>query len=156
MIDGEHWRLLSTMLMATDAKQPSTFLEVLESWGNTWLWEHITVSGGTEWRHLSIHDGSLMAVTDGSYIHKLYPKLCSTAFVIECTIGRRQIVESFLKRLNVANAYQGELLGLMTVHLLLLSVNRIHPTLKRSIKIISDCLRALNKVSYLPPYRIPS
>jgi hypothetical protein len=56
----------------------------------------------------------------------------------------------------VANAYQGELFGLMAIHLLLLSMNKIYPTLKGSVEILSDCLGALNRVSYLPPYRIPS
>jgi len=155
-IDGEHWRLASTTLMSTDTKQPSTFLEVLESWGNTWLWEHVTVTGGTEWIHLSIHDGSLVAVTDGSYIRELYPKLCSAAFVIECANGRGRIVGSFSERLKVANAYRGELLGLMAIHLMLLSVNKVHPTLTGSVEIVSDCLGAMNRVSSLPPYRIPS
>ena len=57
--------------------------------------------------------------------------------------------------MNVANAYQGELLGLMAIHLILLSVNKINPTLKGRVEIILDCLGALNRVSYLPPYRIP-
>ena len=113
----------------------------------------MTVSGGTEWIHHSIRDGSLVAVTDGSYIRKLYPNLCSAAFVFECAKGRGRIVRSFSERLDVANAYQGELLGLMAIHLLLLSMNKIHPTLKGRVEIDSDCLGALNRVSYLPPYR---
>ena len=60
-----------------------------------------------------------------------------------------------MEHLDVTNAYQGELLGLMVIHLLLLSVNKIHPTLKGRVEIVSDCLEALNRVSYLPPYRIP-
>jgi hypothetical protein len=116
----------------------------------------MTVLGGTEWTHHSIRDGSLVAVTDGSYIRKLYPNLCSAAFVLECAKGRGWIVGSFSERLDMANAYQGELLGLMAIHLLLLSMNKIHPTLKGRVEIVSDCLGALNRVSYLPPYRIPS
>ncbi len=116
----------------------------------------MTVSGGTEWIHLSIRDSSLVAVTDGSYIRKLYPNLCSATFVLECAKGRGRIVGSFLECLDVANAYQGELLGLMAIHLFLLSMNKIHSTLKGRMEIVSDCLGALNRVSYLPPYQIPS
>ena len=116
----------------------------------------MSVSGGTEWIRHSIADGSLVAVTDGSYICKLYPNLCSAAFVIECSKGQGQIVGSFSERLDVANAYRGELLGLMVIHLILLSVNKIHPELKGEVEIVSDCLGALNRVTYLPPYRIPS
>ena len=113
------------------------------------------MTGGTEWVQLSIKDRSLVAVTDGSYIRELYPNLCSAAFVLECAKGCGWIFGSFSERLDVANAYQGELLGLMAIHLLLLSVNKIHPTLKGSVEIVSDCLGALNRVSHLPPYRIP-
>ena len=145
MLDGQHWRLLSTTPTAADAQTPTTFLEVLKLWGNTWLWENMTLSGGTEWIHHSIKDGSLVAVTDGLYIRKLYPNLCSAAFVLECAKGSGRIVESFSERLDVANAYRGELLGLMAIHLLLLSVNKIHPTLKGKVDIVSDCLGALNR-----------
>jgi hypothetical protein len=43
----------------------------------------------------------------------------------------------------------------MAIHLILPSVNKIHPMLKGRVEIISDCLGALNRVLYLPPYRIP-
>jgi hypothetical protein len=55
-----------------------------------------------------------------------------------------------------ANAYRGELLGLMAVHLLLLAVNTVSPGLSGSATIYSDCLGALGRVAKLPPYRIPS
>ncbi len=114
------------------------------------------MSGETEWLHHSISNGSLVAMTDGSYTQKLYPNLCSVAFILECNKGRGWIVGSFSERLAVANAYQGELLGLMAIHFLLLSVNKIYPTLKGSVEIVSDCLGVLNRVSYLPPYWIPT
>jgi len=46
--------------------------------------------------------------------------------------------------------------GAIRTHGILLSVNKIHPELKGEVEIILDCLGALNRVSYLPPYRIPS
>ena len=55
-----------------------------------------------------------------------------------------------------ANAYRGELLGLMAVHLLLLAVETTSPGLRGSAAIYSDCLGALGRVEKLPPYRIPS
>jgi hypothetical protein len=56
----------------------------------------------------------------------------------------------------VANAYRGELFGLMAIHLILLSVNKLHSDLLGSIEIVLDCLGTLKCVTYLPPYRIPS
>ncbi len=44
----------------------------------------------------------------------------------------------------------------MAIHLLLLSVNKIHPRLEGSVEIVLDCLGALDQVSHLPPHRIPS
>jgi hypothetical protein len=66
-LEGNHWRLLSTTQTAAVTPVPATILEVLESWGNTWLWENTSMSGETEWLHHSISNGSLVAVTDGSY-----------------------------------------------------------------------------------------
>jgi hypothetical protein len=65
-------------------------------------------------------------------------------------------VGSFLEALLVANAYSGELLGLMVIHLILLSVNKLHSDLSGSVEIVMDCLRALKRVAYLPLHRIPS
>jgi hypothetical protein len=48
--------------------------------------------------------------------------------------------------MDEANAYRG----------VLLSMNKINPMLKGRVEIVSDCLRAMNRVSCLPPYRIPS
>ena len=66
------------------------------------------------------------------------------AFVLECAKGRRKIMGSFSEETLAANAYRGELLGLMVVHLLLVSVNRIHNLLGGSVEVVSDCLGALN------------
>ncbi len=79
-----------------------------------------------------------MAVTDGSYTRKLYPNLCSAAFVVECAKGRGRLIGSFLEALLVANTYRGELLGLMAIHLILVSINRVHGDLLGSIEIVSD------------------
>ncbi len=112
---------------------PQNFLEVLQSWGNTWLLEHLSITGGFNLLHEAIKDGTLVAVTDGSYIHKLYPNLCSAAFVMNCAKGWGCLIGFFLEALLVANAYRGELLGLMAIHLILLSIDRIHCNLPGSL-----------------------
>ena len=55
-----------------------------------------------------------------------------------------------------ACSYRGELLGLLAIHLVLLSINKISPTLTGSVHIFSNSLRELNNVKNLPPHRIPS
>jgi hypothetical protein len=155
-LDGGHWRLLSTAPCAAPSPSPSTLLEVLEIWGNTWLWEYMTVTSGMIWVYESIAHGTLVAVTDLSYIWEQFPELCSVAFALECSVGCGRIVGLFSESLIVANAYRGDLLGLMAIHLILLSINKIHRNLAGSVEIESDCLGALNSVTHLPPYRIPS
>ena len=54
------------------------------------------------------------------------------------------------------HTYRGELLGLMTLHLLLLSFNGTWWNLPRSVSIYSDCTWALDKVEQLPPHQIQS
>ncbi len=135
---------------------PSDFLDVLRGWGQTWIWDNLKVTGGTDWVAQAIADNSLVAVTDGSYIKEHYPEPCSTAFVLECTQGRGQLVGAFAEASAVANAYRGELLGLMVVHLLLLAVETVSPGLSGCATIYSDCLGALGHVAELPPYRIPT
>ncbi len=111
---------------------------------------------GVEWLEHAISEGTLEAVTDGSYIQEIYPNLCSTAFVLKCSKGRGRVMGSFLEALLAANAYRGELLGLMAIYLILLSINKIKPTLLGSVEVASDRLDALKRVNYLPPHCIPS
>ena len=89
------WRLTSLAQEVTPAPAPWTFMDVLQSWGNTWLWENISMTGGYDWLHEAITDSSLLAVTDGSYIRELYPNLCSAAFVLECKKGQGRLIGSF-------------------------------------------------------------
>jgi hypothetical protein len=44
----------------------------------------------------------------------------------------------------------------MAIYLISLSKNKLHSNLSGSVKIVLDCLGALKRVTYLPPYRIPS
>jgi len=135
---------------------PTDFLGVLRGWGQTWIWDDLMVTGSTGWIAQAIADISLVAVADGSYIKEHYPELCSTAFVLECNKGRGRLAGAFAEASVAANAYRGELLGLMAVYLLLLAVETVSPGLSGSAAIYSDCIGALGRVAKLPPYRIPS
>ncbi len=116
----------------------------------------MSIEGRTEWVSKAIKDGSLVVVTDGSYIRQLYPHLCLAAFVLECANGHGRIIGSFSESTPAANAYRGELLGLMAIHLLLVNMNRVHATLAGSVEVVLDCLGALKRIVNLPPYWIPS
>ena len=137
---------------------PSTFREVLEDWGQTWMWAGLRLSGdGTgTWIQDAIRSNSLVAVTDGSYMRELYPNMSSCAFIFECNRGGGRMTGAFLEQSIASCAYRGELLGILAIHLILLSVNNVSPDLQGSVHIYSDCLGALNRVKNLPPHRIPS
>ena len=84
-----------------------------------------------------------MAVIDGSFIREMLPDFCSACLVLECTQVCDRIIFTLAEHSAAANAYKGELIGLMAIHLLHLSVHRISPALQGSVKIYSDCLCAL-------------
>ena len=147
---------------------PRCFLDVLKEWGHTWMWANLQVSGGDgkglhqrlqsslDWIQNAIRNGTLMAVSDGSYIKELYPEVCSAAMIMECRQSKKRIILSLAETCLRANAYRGELIGLLAIHLLLLAFNKVWPNQEGAVHIFSDCLGALRKVEHLPPHRIPS
>jgi hypothetical protein len=60
--------------------------------------------------------------------------------VIKCKKGWGQWIGSFSEALLVVNTYRAELLSLMAIHLILLSVDRVHSSLSGSVEVLSDCL----------------
>ena len=95
-------------------------------------------------------------MADGSYIREMIPDLCSTAFILECSERPGGVIGYFPETSPIANAYRGELLGLMAIYLILLAANNAWPSLQSGVKVYSDCLRALKKIVSLSPHRIPS
>jgi hypothetical protein len=118
--------------------------------------ENLKWTGEDDWIASSIQDGSCIAVTDDSYMKHLFPTIHSAALILECQKGRGRLWCSFPKASTPACSYNGELVGLMAIHLLLLAVNETYPALQGSIHIYSDCLGALDKVRNLSPARIPA
>ena len=135
---------------------PSTFKEVIDSWDCDWLWKELRWTGQGNWIERAIRNKTLVAVTDGSYMNKMYPSMNSCAFILECPKGRGRLTGGFPEPSKAAGAYRGELLGLLAIHLILLAINTIKPDISGLAKIYSDCLGALGQVTKLPENRIPS
>jgi hypothetical protein len=76
------------VLAAIQLPVPQTLLEVLQAWGNTWLWDNLSIAGRFNWLHEAIWGPTPVAVTDSLYIHELYLNLCSAKFVLECAKGQ--------------------------------------------------------------------
>ncbi len=66
------------------------------------------------------------------------------------------MVGAFTEASAATNAYCGELIGLMAIHLVLLAVNTVVPGLNGLVQIDSDCLGTLSLVAELPPHCIPT
>lgn len=104
-LDGGDVRISSLTNPAPAKDVPSCFLEVLDEWGHSWMWRNFQVSGATgsgvnmrtttgfDWIKDSINNGSLTAVSDGSYIKQLHPELCSAAMIMECQQTRNRIIQ---------------------------------------------------------------
>jgi hypothetical protein len=63
---------------------------------------------------------------------------------------------TFVEATTDAGSYQGELLGLIAIHLILRGIHEVRLGLVGSVHVLSDCLGALHKVENLPPYQIPT
>ena len=150
----EEVRIISTAKVPLKHDSPTSFLEVLAGWNCSWMWRKMKITGGTAWMYDAIADKSLIGVTDGSFIQDFCPTICSAAVVLECTKGRGRLVLSFAEQSPTASAFHGELLGLLALHLLLLSFNKVRPQLTGCVMIYSDCLGALNRVKHLPTHKI--
>ena len=150
------WSICSYMASAPVKCAPQSFWEVMVNWGYDWLWENLRVVGPSDWLATAIAEGTCIGVTDGSYMRDLRRDICSAAFFFESADGTCKLVGSFAERSEVANAYRGELLGLMALHLILLAVNKVHPGLQGSVTLHSDCLGALSRVENLPPGKVPA
>ena len=141
---------------APTSEPPQSFLDVISGWGYDWLWDNLRLVGPTDWLAKAIKDGTCIRVTDGSYMRELRKDICSAAFFFESTDRECKLVGSFAEVADDANAYRGELLGLMALYLILLAVNTVHPALDGLVTLHSDCLGALSRVATLPPGRVPA
>jgi hypothetical protein len=120
------------------------------------MWEDMRLTGDDGWLEEAIRENLIVAVTDGSYMQDKFPTKNSCAFILECTKGHGRLTGAFPEQTIAACSYCGELIGLLAIHLLLLSFSRVAPELTGSVHIYLDCLGALDKVKNLPPHHIPS
>jgi hypothetical protein len=67
---------------------PLTFLAMLGTFGNSSLWDNLSVNGDGEWIHAGIEMGTLCIAHDGSYMAEEATNLCSTGVVIFCQWSR--------------------------------------------------------------------
>jgi hypothetical protein len=62
------WKVCSVAIHTVCPVLPSNFINVLKGWGYTWIWNNVKVTGGMDWLAQVMAEGTLVAVTNGSYI----------------------------------------------------------------------------------------
>lgn len=72
---------------------------------------------------------------DGSFMKKIHPHFCSTAFILECSKGGGTITGSLTEFSSIASAFWGELLGLMAIHLILQALHDVAGKLTGNIAV---------------------
>jgi hypothetical protein len=99
---------------------PLTFLATLATFGNSSLWDNLSVDGDGEWIRAGIEMGTLYIAHDGSYMAEEATNLCSAGVVIFCQQSRQWLKVSIAERSDAASNYHGELLDAV-ISLLILS-----------------------------------
>jgi hypothetical protein len=99
------------MLLPTPFIVPLTFLATLATFGNSSLWDNLSVDGDGEWIRAGIEMGTLSIAHDGSYMAEEATNLCSAGVIIFCQRSRQWLKVSVIERSNAASNYRGELLG---------------------------------------------
>ncbi len=73
------WKVCLVTTSTARPERPHNFIDVLQGWGHTWLWNDLKVTRETDWIAEAIAKGTLVAVTDGSYIQEHHLELCAAA-----------------------------------------------------------------------------
>ena len=103
------------------------------------MWEGLRLNEKPEWVAECLRNGTLVCVTDGSYIKKSAPDLCSAGWVLACKRTRRYIRGTLVERSPWANSYRGELLGMLAIRLFLLAVEEYHEVVSSGTQAYCDC-----------------
>jgi hypothetical protein len=80
---GDNCKIISYSPLPPPRILAQTFREVLKEWGCEWMWADLRLTGDNTWIGEAIQDNLLVAVTDGSFMNKLYPQMNSCAFILE-------------------------------------------------------------------------
>ena len=125
-----------------------TFWEPLRSLGGEWMWEHVKdEDSNLSWAHNAMVNGTLIAVTDGSFDRERAKDVSGLGWILLCTASQRTLRGSFYEIFPKAGSFRGELLGLVAIHTLALAVVRFFHLDCVSGKICCDNIAALNQSS---------
>jgi hypothetical protein len=98
---------------------PTTFCEILKSYGNPSLWENLSYDGNGEWIREGLVAGSICIAHDGLYMPKESMTLSSAGIIVYCKNTKQWLRVLVTERSNAASNYRGELLGAVLALLIL-------------------------------------
>ena len=101
----------------------------------------------TDWLASAFKDGTATMVTDGSYNSTLAPLISGAGWIVACTAQHKILGGWFYECSSKANAYRGELLGMVAVHLLSAFVTEYYDLPKCLGDALCDNIGALQQAS---------
>ncbi len=100
------------------------------------------------WLVEGVKNGTMTAVTNGSYKQKGVPDVSGTGWLLCCRSAQRMLWGNLYEVSNSASSYQGELLGLLAIHHLLLSICEFYNIDKTHCKVCCDNIAALQQTEW--------
>jgi hypothetical protein len=119
MSDETYAILHSTARVPEELPSPAYFFKTLELFGNSSLWDNLSVDGDGEWIRRAVRTGSLCIVHNGSYMPETSTTICSAGVVMYCKLSRCWLKLSIAEKSDAASNYRGELLGAVMALLIL-------------------------------------
>ena len=101
----------SSVQQINEVHEP-TLKDILQKWGDMWMWEHNDLEDDGIWLANAITDQSAMIVCDGSFQPDLTKIRGSAAWTIECTTTKKRIMGVIPSTTTTSNAYRAELTGI--------------------------------------------
>ena len=130
-------------------KSFNTLSYIFSSWGETWIWKHLSIENNGEWLAYALYHGTAILVCDRSFQSRLTTTKGTAAWVIKCTDTGNKAIGTALTPTEVANAYRSELLGLYAALAAVLAVTTLHKVTTGSLSVGCDNEKALYLSSLL-------
>ena len=112
LLDADNVSLLSSSpLPRRQAHSRPSVEDILRSWTNPDLWDNFECNDDGWWILKALLEGTLLAVSDGSYMREKHPGACSGAFTLVFTKTGKEAQCSWADLKKLSDNYRGELLG---------------------------------------------
>ena len=148
-VDDSTVSLHSTAAIPRPLSLNTDFWEVLHSFLNQSLWRSFRCDGDGKWIHRGLVMGTLVIVSDGSYMPKVDKHVCSAGFMIACTTSKCKAKGTVVERSDSADNYRGELLGGLMVQLVLRAASQLRSSPYRPVEIAIATIKALFSMAML-------